>query len=254
MSSIRQRFMLAAGITFACGLQAQVDTPEYRWSLGASMWCGGSYRTLINTNGSETAAGIIRTRDDREGPDVAFGGGAYAAYRLSERFGLEAGMAYARFGYTYGVDASELTFGDAIDPRRGFIYSTNAVLPASWRLVDRFHYIEVPIGLVMELGHGRWRSSTALGVAPSALLSARGFTVNTNADGSEQREHYDLPGDFSSFNLIPYFSTGITMRTAGRWQWSLRPTVRYGALRVIDAPVSARLYSVSLDLGVRIAL
>ena len=106
----------------------------------------------------------------------------------------------------------------------------------------------------MELGRGRWRSSTALGIAPSALLSARGITVSTNADDSEQREHYDLTGDFSSFNLIPYFSTGLSMRMAGRSQWSLRPTVRYGVSQIIDAPVSARLYSVSLDLGVRIAL
>ena len=185
---------------------------------------------------------------------MAFGGGLCTAYRLSERFSLEAGLAYARFGYAYSVDAGELTFGDVIDPRRGFVYNSNTVLGGSWRLVDRFHYLEVPIGLVMELGRGRWGSSTALGIAPSALLSARGITVSTNADGSEQREQYDLTGDFASFNLIPYFSTGITMRTAGRWQWSLRPTVRYGALRVIDAPVSARLYSVSLDLGVRIAL
>jgi hypothetical protein len=44
------------------------------------------------------------------------------------------------------------------------------------------------------------------------------------------------------------------MHPGGRWTWSLCPTFRYGALKLIDAPVSARVYSVSLDLGVRFTL
>ncbi len=62
---------------------------------------------------------------------MAFGGGLCTAYRLSERFSLEAGLGYARFGYAYSVDASELTFRDVIDPRRGFVYNSNTVLGGS---------------------------------------------------------------------------------------------------------------------------
>ena len=44
------------------------------------------------------------------------------------------------------------------------------------------------------------------------------------------------------------------MHPGGRWNWSLRPTFRYGALKLNDAPVSARVYSVTLDLGVQFTL
>jgi hypothetical protein len=254
MNNPIRTLLSAVGLCLPVAIHAQNTVPEGRWSIGASAWSGGAYRTLLNTNGSDLADRIMDTRNEREEWDVAIGGGFHAGYRLSDRFSLEAGVAYARFGYSNTVELSELTFGDLIDPRRGFVYNTDDVPPESWRLMDRFHYLEIPIGVVMELGHGRWRSSTTLGVAPAFLLAAQGLTVRTYADDQKERESFDLPGDYASFNLIPYFSTGVSMHSGGRWQWSLRPTFRYGALKLIDTPVSARVYSLTLDLGVQFSL
>ena len=234
---------------------AQTEAAEGRWSVGAAGWAGAAYRSLLNTDGSELAERIIAGRDDRERPELTMGGGFHAAYRLSHRFSLEAGVDYARFGYAYAVDLSDLTFGDMIDPRRGFVYNTgDPALPASLRFIDRFHYLEARIGAVMEFGKGRWRSSTALGVAPAFLLTAQGITISEYSDGRVERESFEPLEEFSSFNLIPYFSTGLTMHPGGRWHWSLRPTLRYGLLQIIDAPVSGRLYSATLDLGVRFCI
>ncbi len=254
MNRIISGLLPAVGLCLLGTVHAQDAVPDARWSIGASIWSGGAYRTLINTDGSALADRIIAIRDDREHPDLAIGGGFHVAYRLSDRFSLEAGVAYARFGYAHSVDLSDLTFGDPIDPRRGFIYNTGDVPPESWRFVDRFHYLEVPIGVVMELGQGRWRSSSSLGVAPAFLLAAQDLTVSTYADGRVERERFEPLEDYAAFNLIPYFSTGVSMYPGGRWNWSLRPTFRYGALKLIDAPVSARVYSVTLDLGVRFTL
>ncbi len=245
----------AVGLCLPVAIHAQSAVPEGRWSIGASAWSGGAYRTLLNTDGSDLADRIMDTRNEREEWDVAIGGGFHAGYRLSDRFSLEAGVAYARFGYAVSVDLSDLTFGDPIDPRRGFVYNTDDVaIPSSWRFIDRFHYLEVPIGVVMELGQGRWRSSTTLGVAPALLLAAQGLTVSTYEDGRAERESFEPIEDYASFNLIPYFSTGVSMHPGGCWQWSLRPTFRYGALKLIDTPVSARVYSLTLDLGVQFSL
>ncbi len=254
MNRIISALLPAVGLCLLGTVHAQDAVPVARWSIGASIGSGGAYRTLINTAGSELADRIIDGRNEREEWDVAIGGGLHAAYRLSDRFSLEAGVAYARFSYAQTVHLSELTFGDAIDPRRGFIHITNDVLPDNWRFVDRFHYLEVPIGVVMELGQGRWRSSSSLGVAPAFLLAAQDLTVSTYADGRVERERFEPLEDYAAFNLIPYFSTGVSMHPGGRWNWSLRPTFRYGALKLIDAPVSARVYSVTLDLGVRFTL
>lgn len=238
MNRIISALLPAVGLCLLGTVHAQDAMPDARWSIGASTWSGGAYRTLINTDGSELAGRIIDGRDEREEWDVAIGGGLHAAYRLSDRFSLEAGLAYARFGYAHSVNLSDLTFGDPIDPRRGFIYNTGDVPPESWRFVDRFHYLEVPIGVVMTLGQGRWRSSTTLGVAPAFLLAAQGVTVSTYANDQKERETFDLLGEYAAFNLIPYFSTGVSMHPGGRWNWSLRPTFRHGALKLIDAPVS----------------
>jgi|688.fasta_scaffold27983_3 hypothetical protein len=254
MNNSIRTLLPAVGLAIVGTVNAQDAVPEGRWSIGASGWAGASYRTLINIDGSALADRIIDGRNEREEWDVAIGGGFHAGYRLSDRFSLEAGVAYARFGYADAVNLSDLTFGDQIDPRRGFIYNTGDVPPESWRFVDRFHYLELPIGVVMELGQGRWRSFTTLGVAPAFLLAAQGLTVSTYEDGRDERESFEPLEDYASFNLIPYFSTGVTMHPGGRWTWSLCPTFRYGALKLIDAPVSARVYSVSLDLGVRFTL
>lgn len=254
MDRIYRSLLPTVGLLLMVGVQAQTEVPNGRWSIGASAWSGAAYRILLNTDGSELAERIIAGRDDREHADLAIGGGFHAAYRLSDRFSLEAGVAYARFGYAHSVNLSDLTFGDPIDPRRGFIYNTGDVLPERWRFVDRFHYLEIPIGVVMEVGQGRWRSSTTLGVAPAFLLAAQGVTVSNYPNGQDDRERFDLTGDYASFNLIPYFSTGVSMHPGGRWHWSLRPTFRYGALKLIDTPVSARMYSLTLDLGVQFTL
>lgn len=243
--------LAAFGLCLMGSVHAQTEAAKGRWSIGASSWSGVAYRSLLNNDGSELAERIIVGRNDRERPELTLGGGFNAAYRISQRLSLEAGVAYARFGYAISVNLSDLTFGDAIDPRRGFIYNTgDHALPSSWRFIDRFHYLEVPIGLVMELGEGRWRSSTTLGVAPAFLLAAQGITVSEYSDGRVERESFEPLEEFTSFNLIPYFSTGLSMHPGGRWHWSMRPTFRYGALKIIDAPLSARVYSLTLDLGV----
>ncbi|MCU0318941.1 MAG: outer membrane beta-barrel protein [Flavobacteriales bacterium] len=239
-------------LSLTATVHAQENAPTRRWSIGASLGTGLAYRSLINTDGSVFADQVINERNEREKRDLAIGGGFFAGYRISDRLSLEAGVAYARLGYVSSFDLSDLTFGDIIDPRRGFVFNANDIaVPSSWRLLDRFHYLEVPIGLVLELGKGRWRSSTTVGVAPAFLLAAQGLTVSTFADGRVERELYGRPEDFASFNLVPYISTGISMHPGGRWSWMLRPTFRLGALDLIDAPVSGRVYSATLELGVR---
>ena len=55
---------------------------------------------------------------------------------------------------------------------------------------------------------------------------------------------------FKAFNLFPWFGTGVAFHPGGRWEWRLQPTVRYGALRIIDTPITAHLFSGTVDLGV----
>jgi len=246
--------LLLSFLVLASVSQGQTDSTQ-RWTIGAGVGAGLGYRTLSITEPSTIVDWIVRSRDEREEPRIALGGHLGAGYRLSRRFGLEAGIGYAQLGWQQRIDLSDLTFGDQIDPRRGFIYSTaDIAIPERWVFSDVFHYIDLRLGATLTLGQGRWRSVTALGVAPAVLIAARIRTFSEYADGRRTRESQKPMETFNTFNLFPYFGTGVAFHPGGRWEWRLQPSVRYGTLRIIDAPITAHVFSGTVDLGVRFAL
>lgn len=242
---------------FTCTATGQVgaDSTQGRWSLGLSMGAGMSYRALSTTASDATNEAIIKSRDDREQPALALAMRAGVGYRLNKHWGLEAGVGYLQFGWQYTVDFSDLTFGDMIDPRRGFIYSTDdPAIPAHATFTDRFHYLEFPVGVTFQTGNGRWNSVTALGVSPAILLDAKDVFESKYFDCREEKEVRDVTDAFNTFNVFPYISTGIAFRACDRWELRLQPAVQYGVLRIIDTPITAHLFMGTVNLGVRFSL
>lgn len=234
--------------------QGQADSTS-RWTICAGAGAGLGYRTLSSTTSSITADRIIRSLDEREEPRMALGGHVGAGYQLSRRIGLEAGLGYAQLGWQQRVNLSDLNFGDQIVPRRGFIYNTGDIaIPERWVFSDVFHYIDLRLGANLTLGQGRWRSVTALGVAPAMLIAARSLTFSEYADGRRTRESQEPMETYNTFNLFPYFSSGVAYHPGGCWEWRLQPSVRYGALRIIDAPLTGHLFSGTVDLTVAFRL
>jgi len=152
--------------------QGQTDSTR-RWTIGAGVGAGLGYRTLSRTTPSTIADAIIRSRDEREEPRIALGGHVGAGYQLSNCIGLEAGIGYAQLGWQQRIDIRDLTFGDPIDPRRSYIYGTDSAIPERITFIDVFHYLDLRLGATLTLGQGRWRSISALGVAPALLVAAR---------------------------------------------------------------------------------
>lgn len=175
-------------------------------------------------------------------------------YRLSKHWGIEAGVGYSRLGWKQRVDFSALSFGDQIEPRRGFIYATNDIAFKSITFIDVFHYLEFPIGVMFQCGNGKWSSISSAGVAPTMLIAEEVRTVKRYESGKPERQSESSQYDFNTFNLFPYLSTGVAFRPWERWEFRLQPTVRYGLLQIIDTPVTGHLYMGSIDLGVRFEL
>lgn len=226
-----------------------------RWSIGVDAGAGVSYRTLSKTGNSATADKLVASRNEREETRVALLGKVIGTYHLSRHWGIEAGFGYSQLGWQQRINTSDLTFGDMIDPRRGFIYQTADVeMPATIILSDIFHYLEFPMGMVLRFGNGHWSSVSALGIAPAVLLEANDRTVKEYDDGDRDRDSGRSMYDFNTINLFPYLSSGIAFRPGERWEWSLRPTARYGAIRIIDTPVTAHLWSCGIGFGFHYAL
>ncbi len=188
------------------------------WTMGLRVGAGMGFRTLLDTQGSPVNALIIGVRDEREVPKAAFAAVVNMGKQLGKRIGLELGIGYHQLGWTHRTDLDDLSFGDAIDPRRGFIYVTGDVVPTKVIYKDAFHHIEVPIGLTVRVGKGRLRSVSAVGMAPSIMVAARGRTVYEYADGTKEETTYKKAEDFNAFNGFAYLSTGLALRMGDRFE------------------------------------
>lgn len=231
------------------------ETPIRRWTLGVGIGAGMGYRALSVTAPSTTSNAIIDLRNEREEPLLVLGGHLGANYQLKPWVGLDAGVGYAQMGWRQQVRREELTFGDMIDPRRGFIYTTeDGLMFDRIILSDVYHFLDMRLGATVTLGQGRWRWQTSIGVAPAVLIAVRHRSMTLYEDGHRTRESREPKETFNSFNLFPYFATGLSFHPGGRWIWQLQPAVRYGVLRIIDAPITAHLFSGTLEFGVRYTL
>lgn len=212
------------------------------------------FRTLYNTDGSLLNDVIIGARDEREVPRLASGTVISFGKQLGKRVGIELGIGYAQSGWKHKVDLDDVLPGDLVDPRRGFIYVTDGAIPTKATFTDVLHYLEVPLGVTAHFGRGKVRSVSVLGIAPAFLVAARGTTVYEYPDDSKEDTRYKLDTDLHTFNCFAFLSTGLALRLGKLVEWRLQPTVRYGLLDVVDAPITAKVYSATVDLGVRITL
>ena len=210
-----------------------------RWSIGLNVAPALAYRDLKLVDGSVFPASLVDARNDLEDP--RFGGSIaiMAAYSFNERFAIEAGIGYTLHGWQ--LDLDELSFGDPIDPRRGFVYATEDLVINSIR--QEFHYLDVPIRGTITFGNGRWRSVTGIGGSLNFLMRAANVSVINDERRATELDYYE------DLNFTVTGSTGIAFVPKGRSEFRLEPTFRYALLPIIDAPITGYLWSAGVNFG-----
>jgi hypothetical protein len=221
-----------------------------RWSVGVMGTSAMTHRTLLNKDGSDQSDMIISLRDDAEVPRFGYGGKLMIARHLDDRWTIGIGVSYMRFGYQSDYEVSDLTFGDLIDPRRGFIYSTTTVPPTSFRYIDDYQYIGIPLEVQRSWGTKRFRPLVGASITPSYLLEASTITRYEYSDGSSDRNRTSVRSDFNAFNLFATVQAGCGYNIGERLQVHVQPYGSVGVLDVIDAPISGWLWSVGVQAGV----
>ncbi len=204
-----------------------------------------AYRELFLTEKNDITAAISEWRDEFEEPRFAFGGSIMCAYDLSARLSVEGGFGYSLMGYQLNTD--KLTFGDEVDPNRGFFYQNNIVSLRAIRY--SFHYLELPLRLVLHCGSGRIRSISGIGLSTGLLLKGTITMIMGKTDGSTEKNTNESTYDFNRIGLFPSISTGVSYSVSDRIELRLEPQARYSVLRIIDAPVTARLWSAGVGFG-----
>ena len=221
------------------GPAARTDNMR-RWTIGLGTGVGMGYRMLFRTGPSDWDDAIIRARDELEEPRIALGGHVGAGYHLSRRIGLDAGIGYTQIGWQEPLSYEGFIFRDPNDHE----------IPARGTFIYVLHYLDLRLGATLTLGQGRWRSISALGMAPALLIAARTRIRSEYSDGRLTHTSREPMERFNTFNLFPYFSTGVAFHPGGRWEWRLQPSVRYGAMRITNGSVAANVFSGTVDFGV----
>lgn len=205
-----------------------------KWQFGVNYSQDGCYRQLIDEDG--TASGVIVFREQWELPKLSFTAGVNALYALNNHFSLGFGVQYSNKGYQLKVDQI-------------YIDQTNGEpVAGKYHSVYNMHYVDVPVSLIFSAGEGNWHFISSIGIAGNVFLQETVKSTLTY-DGNEETNESVSDYEYKFFTLTPMLSAGVCYDLTENSSLRLDPTFRYGITKIIDAPVSARLYSLGLNLS-----
>jgi hypothetical protein len=196
------------------------------------------YRTLVNTDGSQSSEMIKAFRDTIEAPKFGFTVGMNASYQVKENWSIEAGIHYSNKGFQ--TQKRHIYYVDPNQPIPDPIYHM--------KFVDNFHCIDIPLKLNYIRGSQKLRFIGSVGLTSSILVQHKQDMLIFYPDRTDRRESPNQ-FDYNTFNVSPALSMGIDYRIKQGASLRIEPTFRYNLLNFIDAPLSGRLYSIGLNLG-----
>ena len=256
-----KQILLLVFITLTIGSAGQLGSigdrmldPNYfnKWNMGVDVSCDLGFRTLIDNDNSETSALIISSRNDIEFIKPGFTAGVNVIRNLSKKWALVGGVSYSRKGYSSKIE--NLTFGDMIDPRTGFIYDTdNSERFDAIQFNYHLNYIDVPIKATYLFGkeenlYGRkWYAG--LGLVNSYFINEV-VTSKKTLDGKKvDKDSNTGTADFNKFMFSPAIYFGTYRLNAFDHQLRIEANFKYGVTEITDTNISATLWTTGVSIG-----
>jgi len=196
------------------------------------------YRTLVNSDGSQSSEMIKAFRDTIEAPKFGFTVGMNVSYQVKENWSVEAGIHYSNKGFQ--TQKRHIYYVDPNQPIPDPIYHM--------KFVDNFHCIDIPLKFNYIRGSQKLRFIGSVGLTSNILVSHQQKMFIYYPDQTE-KQLAPNQFDYSSFNISPTLSLGVDYKVNSYSSLRIEPTFRYNMLNFIDAPLSGRLYSIGLNLG-----
>lgn len=225
-----------------------------RFLIGVNISPDYCNRILKNNNGSSTSSLIIDLRNKNEGAKFGYTAGANICYNFLKRLGIELGFQYSNKGYAY--KSSGLTFGDPIDPRYGFVYTSSGSTTAlsDVKFIYNHIYLDVPLRAILSFGEKRISFVASIGITANILLKATQTSVLEYENGDTKRETSDQHYDYKTLDISPTLSVGADYKISSKISLRVEPTIRYGLLKIIDAPITTYLWNSGLNITCYFAL
>ena len=211
-------------------------TPEatYRWL----------HHNFVPAGNSET--GVQGTADygnKHTFPEVGVNVAARVGVNLTHWLAIESGVGYSLIRYRYKSDV-----GYSSDVYDGAPYSANTNFATTDK--ENYHYMTIPLGLRLSMGHRAVRFIIAPGVDFDFLLKRQAFYTYTYADGTSTTNSTTQYGNnFKTFNLSPYLGLGIDCYLSPAAVLRIMPVAQIQAFKNINTPVTEYLWNFGLNVS-----
>ncbi|MEQ8325325.1 MAG: outer membrane beta-barrel protein [Cytophagales bacterium] len=188
---------------------------------------------------------------EAEKPITTHGFNLQVKYCLSERLGIVSGLGYNQYGEA--IEFSNLTFGNMIDPRIGFVYDpTSPTVPTSFKTKYVYQFFSLPLLLDYSIIN-REKSALAIqfGLSFNYLIGSRSVTKIDYSDGSKDRNSANYSFDSNDLNFAGLLGIFYKRNLGEKYFFKVGPQVNYffSSISGSDA-IDHYPYRTSINLGI----
>lgn len=215
----------------------QNSSTKSKFKFGVSFSNDIGYRLLKHNDSDLTNDFVLEERNETEIPKFCYSAGLTIAYKISERASLSSGILYSNKGYqTEKLSISSGTSDPLIPNEAQFRFNIN--------------YIDVPFLYKHQFGEGKWRFQIGGGITTNVFLNEVQQTIKY-FDDEVEKDAEETASDYNRINLSPQVSFGVSYDIHERFFLYANPVFRYGILKIIDAPITAYLFTGGLNIGIQ---
>ncbi len=228
---------------------APIKPKQNRIKIGVIYSPEINYRTLKSNGLDSNNYWLVDFNNSNDRPKFGQTFGVDVLFQLSKSFSIETGVQYTNRGFQ--TKLTPLTFGDNIDPRKGFMYTTgnNPWLDnTSMKSIYSFYYLDIPVQLNFTAGKRKARFYSSIGLNCSFLLKAE-TTLYLKSEDEAVRESSETIHGFRPFNLSPTVAMGIDYQYNESLNFRVAPSGKYGLSPIKNSQIAYHLWSIGLSIG-----
>lgn len=207
-----------------------------RFQLGLNFSSDVCYRILEDTDGADINSYIIEFRNENETIKFGYTTGLNLCVNITGHVGIETGIQYSNKGYK--TKSLDLTFPQS-DP--GW--------PTSSKRRINHHQIDIPLKINLTIGKKDLHFISSIGIVSNLSFKETITSISTYIDGHTEKATTESDHDYKKYNISPMISAGIDYRINSNMNLKIEPTFRYGALQLIDAPITIYLWNAGLNIS-----
>jgi len=223
-----------------------------KWSVGIHASPDYAFRTLFIREPDDSSTDIFNSRQDIEQAKLGYSYGFRLNRELSKHWSLETGLVLSNKGYE--TVKLNLTYGSIIDPRNWSQYYYEPDPTSQLQFRYSFYYIGLPIQAVFRVGEKKLSFNTSAGLSFNSLLAKQISTMRHKQSGGVEQNKSTYEYDFNKFGIDALGAVAVSYRIKNRIRIQGGPRVNYSLTDLIDAPITARLWSAGMDFAAYFSL